>query len=304
MSRSSIQRISIVSVILLCQSAFLIEAFAQEAAADPHQKDRDAIASFMQSFVKSFESRDAKQLAAHWTTEGEFENAFGVVVQGQSALEGAFAESFAKTPEASAKLQQESLRFLSKDSAIQEGTVSIRRGPTQPSTEANYSASLIREDGKWLLTQMTESPFDEVSMENLEWLIGEWKGSSGQEAELLISYAWEPNKKFIRVKLSRTEKDLVITGTQVIGINPATGQLHSWIFEADGGIVEAVWSRDGDSWVLSASGTLADGQTILETNVFRRIDDDTITYQSIGRVVDDVQRADLPPMRVTRVKQQ
>jgi len=77
------------------------------------------------------------------------------------------------------------------------------------------------------------------------------------------------------------EKNLALSGNQVIGVDPATGLLHSWTFESDGGVGEADWSRDGDHWVLDADGTLADGRSLTETNVLRRVNEDTFTWQSV-----------------------
>ena len=94
----------------------------------------------------------------------------------------------------------------------------------------------------------------------------------------------------------------MLSGTQVIGVDPATGELHSWTFEADGGVGEADWSRDGDHWVLDAAGTLTDGGTLTETNVLRRINDDTLTWQSVDRLLDDETIPDLAPVKVSRIK--
>jgi hypothetical protein len=103
------------------------------------------------------------------------------------------------------------------------------------------------------------------------------------------------------VQFSCTDKALALTGDQMIGVDPTTGEIHAWIFEGDGGTGESAWQRDGDHWTLTAAGVLADGSTLVETNVLRRIDDDNFTWQSIGRAVDEVALPDLPPIKVTRV---
>jgi len=38
--------------------------------------------------------------------------------------------------------------------------------------------------------------------------------------------------------------------------------------------------------------------------VLRRVNDDTFTWQSINRLLDDKEIADLPPVKVTRIKDQ
>jgi uncharacterized protein (TIGR02246 family) len=256
----------------------------------------------MQSFVKSFESRDAKGLAAHWTPQGEFRNVAGVTVRGKESLANAFSAFFAKTPEVLAEVHFETLRFLASDAAIEEGSVTVRKGPTEPTTRAHYNALFVREGGRWLLAQLSESHVADVSIAELAWLIGEWKSASGQGAEIRTTYSWAPNKKFIHAHFSIKEKELVLGGFQVIGVDPATGTIHTWTFEADGGVGEADWRPDGDHWVLDAAGTLADGSTLTETNILRRVNDDTFTWQSVDRMHNDSELSDLAPVKVTRVK--
>ena len=304
MSTQIVRRLLLAAPLLVYSSLPPGEATAQEATADARTKDREAIANVMQSLAKSFEARDARQLAHLWTVEGEYENDRGISVHGREALEEGFAALFAKTPELTVEMHSKSLRFLSANSAIEEGTVLIRRGAAEPITDAEYSALLIREGDNWQLAQLSDSSIVDASIEDLAWLIGDWKTSAGEHAEILTTYAWNDSKKFIRVHFSRIDKELALSGDQVIGVDPATGQIHAWVFEAAGGVGETQWERDGDHWTLAAAGTLTDGKTLVETNLLRRVDNDSFTWQSIGRALDDVPLPDLPPVRVERVKPQ
>jgi uncharacterized protein (TIGR02246 family) len=271
--------------------------------ADPGARtaDRAAVRAAMQSFVKAFEAGDAQAVAAHWTDEGEYQSEEAGTIRGREALNEGFAAFFAKTPEVQAEIEPESLRFVSRDNAIEEGTVTIRRGPSEPAIEARYSALFVREDGGWRMALLRETPGEEVALRDLGWLVGDWK-STGQETEVRTTYSWDDNKKFLHVRFIIKEKDRTLGGSQVLGKDPATGELRSWTFETEGGIGEAVWSRDGDHWVVESTGTLADGSTLTATNLFRRVDDDTFTWQSIDRTLDDAELPDLPPVKVTRVK--
>lgn len=269
---------------------------------DARQTDRTAIAATLESLTAAFTVRDAQALAAHWTAEGEYENENGVSVQGRELLANKFAELFAKTPEVKAELRPDSLKFLGRDTAVSKGSVSVKRGPTMPSTSARYSALLTREDGKWRLATLTESAADSPAIADLSWLIGEWNSVIGEGAEIHSVYSWSKSKKFIYVDFTIKEKELALNGKQVIGVDPATGQIHSWTFEADGGVGETNWIRDGEHWVLEADGTLVDGRSLTETNVLRRINDDTITFQSTNRLLDGQEFPDLPPVKVTRAR--
>jgi uncharacterized protein (TIGR02246 family) len=256
----------------------------------------------MQSFVKAFQARDPRALAALWTAGGEFRNVQGLEVHGRDALEKGFTSFFAATPEVTAEVRPDPVRFLARDAAVEEGAVTVRRGRVEPTTHARYRALFVREDGQWRLAELHESPGAGPSVEDLGWLVGEWRSAGGQGAEIRTTYAWAPNRRFLQVQFTIREKTLSLSGTQVIGVDPATGTIRTWTFEADGGVGEADWHRDGDHWVLDASGTSTDGRVLAETNILRRVNDDTFTWQSIDRTLDDDALPDLPPVKVTRVK--
>ena len=304
MNRHIVLFVAIIVVIVseLCAQDSRPKAPAPPAAVDARAKDRTAIRDTLASFAKAFESRDAKQVAAYWTAEGEHQTTHGATVRGREALEKAFGEFFAVTPEVQAELQPSGLRFISKDSAIEEGMVTVRHGATEAPTHANYTAFLVREDDRWRMAILSETPSHAESISDLGWLVGDWKSTGSGGAEIRTSYSWDANKKFIHAQFSITEGERKLSGKQVIGIDPATGSIHSWTFEANGGIGEADWSRDGDHWLLDAGGTLPDGRTLKESNILRRVNDDTFTWQSTNRLFDDHEVADLPPVKVTRIK--
>jgi uncharacterized protein (TIGR02246 family) len=280
------------------------DADAEADTPEARREDRDSIRAAMKSFEAAFEARDAEALSSHWTAEGEYVGQEGDLLRGRKALRDGFADFFARTPEVSAEVRPELLRFLSEGTAIEEGSVAVRRGPTETETEAFYTALFVRENGRWLLAHLTESPGGEPTVEDLAWLIGEWRSEVGEAAEIRTTYAWAPSKKFLQSQFTLKEERLDLSGSQVIGVDPETGQLHSWTFEADGGVGEADWYADGDHWVLEAAGTLTDGRTLFQTNILRRVDDDTFTWQSISRLLEDEELPDLPPVKVTRVKPQ
>jgi len=285
----------------VCAQPALTKSAAKET--DARGADRSAVHAAMESFRKAFESRDPKALSAVWTEEGEYENESGTIVRGRTNIEKGFATLFAKNPELSAVLKPKSLRFLSRDSAVEEGLVTIRRGSANASTTAGYSAHFIREDGKWKMTQLHEVEDNEPdTVADLAWIAGEWKSVLGSGAEIRTHYTVRPNEKFIDVVFELKEKDFALKGTQVIGVDPATGKLHTWTFEGDGGVGNADWNRDGDHWVLSAVGILTDGRVLTETNVIRKIDDNTMTWQSVDRMLGETPLSDLPPVKITRVK--
>lgn len=275
---------------------------AAPAQDSDHAADRAAIRAMMQSFVKEFQAGNAKGLAAHWTTEGEYHNEAGQTVRGRESLEKSFAAAFAKSPERKAEVRPKALRFLSSTSAVDEGSVTISKGHAEPAKRSHYVALFCRDEGQWRLAMLTETPDHEPSMDDLAWLIGSWKTVGDGAADIRTTYAWDANKKFIHVEFKITEKDKTLSGKQVIGVDPATGGIRSWTFESSGGVGEANWHADGDHWELHAQGSLPNGRHLSETNILRRVNDDAFTWQSIHRMLDDQEIADLAPVRVSRIK--
>ncbi len=305
--RSSIRRLA-QPAILLClvaMTVFLGRGLAggvqdpKPDASENRPEDRAAIAAAMQSFVKAFESADAKALADHWTEEGEYLHDDGVTIRGRADLAKQFGEHFKKVSKAKAEVEPGSLRFVARDVAIADGVVSVKPDPSEPTASAHYEAVVVREDGRWRFASLIETPTDEASLRDLAWLVGDWK-SIEQGVEIHSNYSWGDNKKFINVRFSMKENDRALAGTQVLAKDPATGEIRSWTFEAEGGIGEGTWSRDGDHWVIEAMGTHADGRVLTATNILRRINNDLFTWQSINRSIDDEELPDLPPTKVVR----
>ncbi len=304
MNRHVILFVAIIVVVLsdLCARGSTPKNPAETPANENRATDRKEIRDTLISFAKAFEARDAKQLAKYWTAEGEHQTAHGETVHGRAALEQGFAQFFTETPEIQAEIQPTALRFTSQDTAVDEGIVTIRRGATEAPTRAHYEAHLVREQGFWRLAILNETPEDSVAITDLSWLIGEWKSAGPAGAEIRTTYSWDDNHKFINVQFTITEGSRTLTGRQVIGVDPATESLHSWTFGANGGVGEADWIRDGDHWILDAAGTQPDGRTLKESNILRRVNDDTITFQSTNRSIEDQEIPDLAPVKVVRVK--
>lgn len=116
------------------------------------------------------------------------------------------------------------------------------------------------------------------------------------------TYEWDEGRHFIRGRFTVTNKDATTSGTQLIGKDPRTGLLHSWLFEGDGGFGEAVWTWEGKRWRLDAAGVEADGGETTATNLLTPVDKDSFTWQSVERMAGGETAPDIAPVKVTRVK--
>src|SRR5262249_11911144 len=163
-----------------------------------------------------------------------------------------------------------------RDTAIEEGRISIATDKKAPETQ-RYSIRFVREEGKWLISEIREWPDDEADLDDLEWLIGTWQAKTA-DAEVNTTYEWFGNKGLIRGNITVREKNITLSGMQLIGLDPESGGLKVWVFESDGGFTEGTCTRDGDVWTFSTKGVTSDGDVLAATNILVRINNDTITW--------------------------
>ncbi len=300
-------RLGVLAAALLAAGPWASPLLSQEVALQAgspdkdHAADRAAIRAAGQSFLKAYTAGDARALAAHWTAQGEYLADDGTILRGRGSIEKAYAELFDKKAGATrAEIETTSLRFPSRDTAIEEGYFKMQTGKEAPVT-SKYSILHVRDDGKWLMAVVREWPREGASLRDLDWLIGAWTARRG-ETEVRTTYEWWGEKSFIRVTITVQNEGRTRTGFQMIGKDRATGQIRSWTFDPAGSFAEATWTRDGKKWVQESAAVLENGTTVSATNLLTRIDDNAFTFQSVQRSENGEPIADIPPVRVTRVK--
>jgi uncharacterized protein (TIGR02246 family) len=274
---------------------------AAQKADEDRPADRDGVKKALDAFCATFHKGDAKAIAALWTAEGEYVGDDGTTIRGHAALEKDYKEFFSKNPDISLEVEVGTIRFPSRDTAVVEGHFKLRTGKAKELVVSRCSFLYAREDGKWLVAIAREWPGDGMEIRDVEWLIGTWEAKR-DGTTVTTTYEWTKNKTFIRCHFSITKDGQTVTGTQMIGKMPSTGGMHMWTFEDEGGIGDADVTRDGKKWVFAARGSTADGKVITATNVMTLVDADSFLWQTVERTVDDETLADLPPIKVTRVK--
>jgi uncharacterized protein (TIGR02246 family) len=263
--------------------------------------DRDSVQKAIDGFVAAFQKGDAKTVAALWTAEGEYTSDDGTSFRGRAALEKAYSDFFAKSPNNKLDVEIETIRFPSRDTAVVEGHFKLRKAKDSELNVSQCNFLYARENGQWLIAIARELPSDGLALRDLEWLIGSWEAKREGTA-VTTRYEWTKNKTFIRCQFSITKDGETQTGMQMIGKMPSTGGLHIWTFEDAGGIGDADIERDGKKWVHNARGSTADGRVVTATNILTPIDNDSFLWQSVQRTVDEEAQPDQPPIKVNRVK--
>src|SRR6516162_9911015 len=269
--------------------------------------DLKAMDAAGKAFVAAYNAKDATTLATMWTENADYKDDTGLDLHGRDAIRRAFAAQFAEHPDWKLELHVESSRLFNPTLEIRDGIAVISPPPAGPPGPNRYSATLVLKDGKWLIASVRESRVDVASnyphLQSLEWLIGSWVAKSpGRTTE--TTFAWTKNKSFIKrtFRITTAEKDgsKITTGTQVVGYDPTTGKIRSWLFDSEGGFAESAWSDEENRMVGQTRSVLSDGSAGHSTDVLTRISNDEFTVQSTSRTVDGERVEDGDTIHVVR----
>jgi uncharacterized protein (TIGR02246 family) len=277
---------------------------AAEEKPKPEANDIAAVRKSAEAFTKAFNSGDAKAVAAFWTPDGEYTSPEGDKLRGRAAIEKAYGEYFKNSGKAQVEVKIETLRMLGKYTALEEGTLTLKHPDDPAPGVSRYSVLHVLTDDGWRMATVQEwvpDPAEFITLKDVEWLVGEWAAKNA-EAELSIKYEWDEDKAFLRARYVLKRKGKAgMSGNQVIGKNP-DGGLRSWVFDSSGSFGESVWNLEEGRWVIEAAGTLPDGSEVTAVNLLVPLGPDTFTWQSVDRFVGGAALPNVPPVKVTRVK--
>jgi uncharacterized protein (TIGR02246 family) len=278
------------------------------AEVDRQAADEAAIHKAVEAYVAAFNRGDPKALAAMWSPEAVYSSPLsGVQVVGREEIEEHFAALFADFAD-EGKLEiavsPESIQFISPGVAIEHGTSQLLL-EGQPPEKSTYTAVYVKRDGQWLLDRVTEddvvkplSHYEHLS--GLEWLVGRWTDQD-EQATVVTDCHWARNNIFLVRSFAVEVRDRIdMAGIQIIGWDPNSKQVRSWVFDSDGGFGEGTWTNKGDRWYVRQSGVLADGSKTSAVNILTRLDDSTCTLQSVNRTIDGELLPNIEEVTITK----
>lgn len=240
----------------------------------------------IESYVSAFNGHDATTLADHWTEQAEYLHPLTERrIQGRAAIGKAFAELFEKESKLRLCLDIQSIRLVDPSVAIEDGTATVV-SPDSPPERAAYTTIHVKKDNQWFRASvrevgMPQAPAGAEALKDLAWMVGDWQGD-GEGTSLRIRCQWTGGGAF----LSRLFTDGGMSGTQIIGWDPSSGQIRSWTFDSDGGFSEGLWSWQKDRWVIKATAVMPDGRVGSEQRILVPEGTDRFTWRSVGRQVN------------------
>ena len=280
-------------------NGLLAMCLVTSAGAGERQADEAALKQRTAAFVAAVKSGDAKAVAGFWTDEGEYTGGDGVTVRGAANLEEAYRGHFKEAGKPQVCHEIDGIRFLSRDTAVVEGTFESASAKEKEPKRAGFSILYVREDGVWRIAVLREWS-RQTTLRDLGWLIGEWSAKT-EGGQVNSAYRWSDDQTVITMEFRVKAKEDTTSGRELITRDPATGAIRSWVF-VGGGIGESDWSREGKRWVVNSRGLTAEGAEMTATNIYTPKGKDSFTYESIKRTLDGEELPDIGPVTVKRTK--
>jgi uncharacterized protein (TIGR02246 family) len=265
--------------------------------------DESAIRANIAQFVKAYNAGDAKGVAALFAPDGEAWDKEGNEAEGREAVAETFSELFKALPKRKIEVFVDSIKFIGADLALEVGSTKETPAPNEPPEYDRYTVLHVKRDGKWqmALARDEEGPIATAheQLEPLAWLVGEWVDDGGSTV-VLSSCRWSDDGNFLLqdFKLQENGRN-AMNVSQRIGWDPVAKTIRSWVFDSEGGYGESTWTRDGNSWIIKATGVRPDGTTASATNLLTPSGSDNYVYRSTDRIVSDERQ---PPMEIKVVR--
>jgi uncharacterized protein (TIGR02246 family) len=270
-------------------------------------QDKEAIAKKGEAFIEAFHKGDAKAVAAFWMPDGDYTDQTGRQLKGREAIEKAFQTFFKENKGLKVRIESDSLRFVTPEVAIEDGTSFVIAADGSPPSRARYAIVHVKKDGQWFLSSVRDAPFvapgNYEHLRGLEWAVGDWSAQNDKGEGEHLSVAWTDNQNFLIASFGATVKGVSVgRSTHWIGWDPESKRIRSWIFDASGGFGEGAWTKDGNKWVIKTTSVLQDGKKATATFLLGRVDADTLAVQATDRTVDGKAVPDTKEFKLKRVK--
>jgi uncharacterized protein (TIGR02246 family) len=266
-------------------------ATAGPTAENPQDKPvRDVI----RALVQTYNTADARALVELFVDGASVYDPGGGETHGKAAIGAMYAATLKDAPGLKLESQTDQVRFLTPDVARLEGRSRVFSGSgTGNANEfTNFTALLVRSEGKWRLAELREqpAPLEDITpyerLQELEWMVGDWVDES-EGNKVVVNVRWADKQSYlIRTYSVEIRGEKAHSGTMFIGWDPLTEQVKSWVFDSEGGHGEGHWTRTGENqWIVKASGVLHDGRPTSATHIHTILNKDAVKTSSIDRII-------------------
>jgi uncharacterized protein (TIGR02246 family) len=258
-------------------------ACSQDDAVNPD------VQKYSEMLTTAFNTANADGVAGAFLPNGEMIDEQGTIYRGTQEIKDLASAFFQQFPGTKLAINVDSIR--------QAGSVVIEEG-TRTMTMADgvksvfrYIAVWAKQDDAWKLASFRDFVADPVPttteyLAPLAWMVGDWV-NEGADGKVAISYQWSDDKNYLLGEFQVTSAEGVMRkSNQRIGWDPSRGCIRSWLFDADGGFAEAVWTLVDNGVLIKSSSVNPDGTLASATMNLEIENEGRFTLTGTDRVVD------------------
>jgi hypothetical protein len=159
--------------------------------------------------------------------------------------------------------------------------------------EIDFSALVVKQsDGHWLLASVRSQGQGNLRtpharLKRLEWLVGEWIDDV-DESTMHTKTRWSNDGNFLLSEFAvYVAGRKVMSGSQRIGWDGSLGKFKSWVFDAEGGHAEGIWTDFDDRGVVTVNGVRPDGEVYSATHTYVRKGANSYQFSVTDRIIGD-----------------
>ncbi|MCA9801395.1 MAG: nuclear transport factor 2 family protein [Cyanobacteria bacterium HKST-UBA02] len=254
-------------------------------------------------YEAAFKKGDAAAVASLWSEDGTFVSTDGREVSGRKDIEKMYSEFFKDFGAFDIDVVVESAKPLGESAILEKGSVQATDDSGERIRSTEYSVIHVKDGDGWKIASAIERSVtpEPLTLKAIAWLAGNWH-ACGARGEITLKNNWQ-GKNFLVGTFTLKGKDgLDRTDTQVIGVDPYTGTLRSWIFDSDGGVGTGDWCRDGKGFVIDVKRVTEEGLRSTCRDYLRRQDDGSFTWKSTEIDVDGELLPDTEEIKVEKAE--
>lgn len=275
--------------------------------ADQHPSaDEVEVKAFLQEFTDALNQKKIDAIDSYWTTDGEILLPLtGKAIRGDNDIVTYLKQKVENLKDKRVNFTAKTIEFPDANSATVQGIVQIT-DQGQIVEQAARKIELVKHDGNWYLYSIKEIKLDlppSLAFEHLKelaWLLGTWKDTD-ENVTIEFKTDWDADKNFIKQLFTMKLYDQkTLEGLQIIGWNPITNTIVSWVFDSDGGHGNGAWEKQNGKWVVKYNYVLSDGKTASVTNIYAPINSKNYEFTSIDRKVDGKALPDISASTVVK----
>lgn len=253
----------------------------------PRTADLQAIEKSATAYLDALNLGDFDTAARFWTADGEYIDEAGRSVPIAELWRAPHEAATNDPPQPTVRrvlTESRRVRFIAADVALEEGESESIGQESHPSVRVRYAVVWVRQQGQWKLTSLRDlgpAPAAADPLAELEWLIGDWIGSTA-DRKFVVHAEWSQNRRWIIRRFSlHVGQAQSLSGVQIVGWDPAEEGIRSWVFDSEGGFSSAHWEREGVRWKVVSTGVRGDGVLTEALNTYTRLADNKFEWGSI-----------------------